>query len=147
MIRLSTKGRYATRIMIYLAAHNRDQPATTQEIAEGEHITSDYVVQILMRLKTAGLVESRRGVKGGFVLARDPADITVADVLEATEGTIQLVACDDDEPCQWSSQCVTRKVWDAANDALQEVFASRTIGQLANERLQLAAAGALMFHI
>ena len=71
----------------------------------------------------------------------------VADVLEATEGTIQLVACDDDEPCQWSSQCVTRKVWDAANDALQEVFASRTIGQLANERLQLAAAGALMFHI
>jgi len=147
MIRLSTKGRYATRIMIYLAAHNREQPAPTQEIAEGEQITSDYVVQILMQLKTAGLVESRRGVKGGFVLARSPHDITVADVLEATEGTIQLVGCDEEEPCSRSSQCVARKVWDAANDALREVFLSRTIGQLADERRQLAAAGALMYDI
>ena len=71
MLRLSTKGRYATRIMVYLALCNPDEPARKQEIAEAEGIPADYVEQILTKLRTAGLVKSRRGAGGGFQLRRD----------------------------------------------------------------------------
>jgi Rrf2 family protein len=147
MIRLSTKGRYAVRIMVYLAARKGETPTRRQEIAESEGITPDYAVQILMRLKTAGLVEGRRGARGGFVLAADPARVTVADVLRAAEGDIRLVDCDRDTECDRKATCVTRPVWERADRALREVFAGFTIGDLAAEYRRKHGRDALMFQI
>jgi Rrf2 family protein len=131
-MKLTTRGRYATRIMVYLAARGGDRPARKQEIARAEGISPDYVEQILMKLRTAGLIVSRRGIHGGFDLARDAGAITVADVLGATEGPLLIAPCELDR-CERASQCVTRRVWREASAALGNVFGGATIGNLAEE--------------
>jgi Rrf2 family protein len=136
MLNLSSKGRYATRIMVFLARRNEGTPARRQEIAEAEDITGDYVEQILIKLKAAGLVKSRRGAKGGFSLAGDAERITVADVLAATEGPARLAPCLT-EPCSRASYCVTRPLWQRASDALGRTFSSTTIGELARQASSL----------
>jgi Rrf2 family protein len=130
MLSLSTKGRYATRIMIYLALHQDGPPARKQEIADAEGISTDYVEQILLQLKTAGLVKSHRGVKGGFSLSSDPDRVTVADVLAVTEGSTELAPCRK-ENCARASDCVTRPVWEKASEAIKQTFSGVTIGDLA----------------
>ncbi len=134
MMKLSTKGRYATRIMVCLAMQHTGEPCRKQEIADAEEISADYVEQILIRLKAAGLVVSHRGARGGFSLARDPATITVEEVLQATEGPVTLVACED-EGCTRETLCVTRNVWRSAEKALSAVFSGVTVEQLAEQAL------------
>jgi Rrf2 family transcriptional regulator, iron-sulfur cluster assembly transcription factor len=136
MLNLSSKGRYATRIMVFLACRNDETPARKQEIAEAEDITGDYVEQILIKLKSAGLVKSRRGANGGFLLAVDAGHITVADVLAATEGSINIAPCLT-ELCPRASQCVTRQVWQKASDALGSTFSDVTIRELARQASNL----------
>ncbi len=146
MMRLSTKGRYATRIMIALAMSDRSKPARKQEIADGEGISADYVEQILMRLKAGGLVQSHRGAKGGFSLAKEPADVTVADVLATTEGPLTIAPCKRDD-CKRATYCVARDVWQAANQALEEVFGAVTIGELASRATEMRDACSMSFVI
>jgi len=146
MIKISTKGRYATRIMIYLAQHRSDGPVQKREIAEAEGIPDDYVEQLLSRLRTAGMVMSRRGAKGGFLLKRDPAQITVADVLSSTEGTMSLVSCIE-EGCDRASTCITRPVWQEATDALLAIFSEKTIAGLARQARQIEKCRPLSFEI
>jgi Rrf2 family protein len=146
MIKLSTKGRYATRIMVYLAMQEGDEPVKKQEISEAEGISPDYVVQLLMRLKAAGLVESRRGTNGGFLLAKKPARVTVADVLHATEGDTELVSCDE-EGCSRGAACVSRLVWERASKALDTVFSEFTIEELAKKARALRLSTAVTFQI
>jgi len=132
MIKLSTKVRYATRIVVYLAMRDEKHPARKQEIAEAENISSDYVEQILIKLKTLGLVRSHRGTKGGFVLALDPRKITVADVIRSVDGSISIAPCMN-EKCDRIPFCPTRQVWEKANAALVNLFSEATIGELAEE--------------
>ena len=146
MIRFSTKGRYATRILVYLALHNNEYSVRKQEIAESEGISADYVEQILMKLKTADLVKSHRGVKGGFSLARKPDRITVADVIDATEGSISLVPCLN-EDCTRASICVARPMWQKANDALMSVLSGTTIGEMAEQARNLYGSKSVTFEI
>jgi len=146
MLKISTKGRYATRIMVYLALRDGDGPARKREIAESEGIADDYVEQLLSRLRTAGLVKSRRGAQGGFLLGRDPGEITVYDVLACTEGTVSLVACIE-EGCDRAPNCVTRPVWQEANDALLAIFSRETIAGLARQANQIKEPGLLYFDI
>jgi len=129
MINLSTKGRYATRIMIYIARQNG--AVRKIEIAEAEDLTVDYVEQILIRLKAAGLVTSRRGANGGFSLARPADRITVADVLAATEGSTELAPCLSGD-CPRMSFCPTRPLWDRVSRTIKEAFTEATIAGLAN---------------
>ena len=128
-MRLSTKGRYATRIMVCLAMRHGGAPVQKVEIAESEGLTKDYVEQILMKLRTAGLVESHRGVRGGFTIARDPKEITVDDVLRASEGDMVLAPCGVDD-CARSSACPTRELWREAEATLTTFFAKHTIADL-----------------
>lgn len=146
MMRLSTKGRYATRIMIALAMCDRSIPARKQEIADNEGISADYVEQILMRLKAGGLVQSHRGAKGGFSLAKDPELITVADVLSTTEGPLALAPCKRDD-CNRATYCVAKEVWQEANQALEKVFSSVTIHALASRASEARDARSLSFVI
>ncbi len=133
-MKLSTKGRYATRIMVCLAMHDPNIPRRKQEIAESEGISADYVEQILIRLKAGGLVLSHRGARGGFTLAKEPKMITVADVLRASEGPLSLVSCSQDK-CERETACVTQEVWRSAEKALSEVFEGVTILDLADKAL------------
>ncbi len=130
MLRISTKGRYATRIMTYLAGQDTPKPVRKQDIAESEGISADYVEQILMKLKSGGLVRSHRGTRGGFSIARDPSRITVAEVLRVMEGPIELVPCEQ-ERCIRAGKCVARCVWEQASTALQEVFSGVTVAEMA----------------
>ena len=132
MIKLSTKVRYATRIAVYLAMRDEKQPARKQEIAEAEDISPDYVEQILIKLKTLGLVRSHRGTKGGFVLARDPYKISVADVIRSVDGQIAIAPCTN-ERCNRIPFCPTRPVWEKANESLVKIFEEAMIGELAED--------------
>lgn len=131
-MKLSTKGRYATRIMVYLAMHDPNIPRRKQEIAESEGISADYVEQILIRLKAGGLVVSHRGARGGFTISKSPEKITVRDVLQASEGPLTLVPCSS-ETCERDTACVTREIWIKAEEALAEVFDGNTIADLAEK--------------
>ncbi len=146
MLKLSTKGRYAVRIMVRLTMRDSDRPVRKQEIATAEGISADYVEQILMKLKTAGLVQSHRGARGGFSLACDPQKTDVAVILRATEGPVALAPCTEGE-CQRSTNCVTRPVWERAAEAIESVFSSVTLGQLADEARRLQASEAPDYYI
>lgn len=132
MIDLSTKGRYATRILVCMAAHELGTPVRKRDIAEQEGLSPDYTEQILLKLRAHGLVHSTRGARGGFVMARAAHTITVKDVVEATEGPIMLAPCLT-EACARDTECVTRGVWRKAQRALEDVLASVTIGDLVEE--------------
>jgi len=129
MLRLSTRSRYASRMLVYLALNARERPANTQEIASAEGISKDYVEQILTRLRTAGVVTSHRGIKGGFSIARNPEDITLKEIVELTEGSISIAPCIKGD-CNRSSQCATQVAWDAANNAIEKSLASFNIEDL-----------------
>ena len=126
MVRLSTRGRYATRIMVYLAMEGNERPVPKQQVADNEGISADYVEQILMKLRTAGLVVSRRGVRGGFLIAPEGLNATVADILNATEGSLDLAPCLG-ERCERDTVCVTRPLWERASQALIDVFSAVTM--------------------
>lgn len=146
MLNLSSKGRYATRIMVYLALRREGGPAKKSEIGRAEEISEDYVEQILIKLKSAGLVASHRGAGGGFSLARDPRRISVADVLAATEGPPDLAPCLKDR-CRRRTYCVTRRVWEEAGAALQRIFAGTTIADLAEQAGKLRQSNSAMYEI
>jgi Rrf2 family protein len=132
MMSISTKGRYATRIVVLLASKaNGDRtPMTKYEVAEAEAISPEYVQQLMSRLKIAGLVASHRGTTGGFSLARDPATITVGEVLRATEGALAPAPCCTAQHCEREATCPTRPVWDEAAALLGELFERYTIADL-----------------
>lgn len=146
MMRVSTKGRYATRIMIYLAIHGKTNPVRKKAVAKAEGLSADYVEQILTKLKTANLVRSQRGKHGGFVLAKDAADITVNNIIEATEGPITLVDCAS-EKCGRSSYCVSSKIWNEASIAINAIFSKYTLAELAKKAEAKNAANILSFEI
>lgn len=144
-LRLSSRSRYGTRIMVYLA-RNAGITSKKREIADAEGISSDYVEQLLVRLKTVGLVRSTRGAHGGFTIACDPAATTVLDVVHAMDGTINLVPCED-EDCERVSSCVASGVWRKADAAVEGVFSQITLGDLASEAEKLREGKALAFQI
>jgi Rrf2 family transcriptional regulator, cysteine metabolism repressor len=139
MMELSTKGRYATRILVNLACRDKRYPARKQEIAESEGISVDYVGQLLMKLRAAGFVQSHRGVNGGFTLACDPRKVTVADILEAVEGPICIAPCQT-RSCARTSVCVTQAVWKKANKALKDVLTGITLADMAGQSEQMRTA-------
>ncbi len=132
MMALSTKGRYAARIMVYLAMHEGTGPVTKYQIAESEELSPDYIEQIMVRLKSAGLVMSHRGRKGGFSIGQDPKHVTLGDVLAAVEGPIRPVPCIDTY-CKRQASCPTRPVWEKAVAVLENLFGRTTIAQMAEQ--------------
>jgi Rrf2 family protein len=114
-VKVSTRGDYASRALLSLALHTgQTQPTSVRDIADRTGLPQPYLEQILLALKGAGLVRSKRGVGGGYVLARSPAEITLGQIVSAVEGPI--VAGDFGEPhqngaCDHEGQCVLLAVW------------------------------------
>lgn len=130
MMSISTKGRYATRIMTLLAAQAARPSLTKFQIAESEAISPAYVQQLMMSLRTAGLVNSRRGRDGGFEIARRPETITVGEILGAVEGAILPAPCHGGAHCSRAACCPTRPVWEKAAALLEDFFGGITLADM-----------------
>ncbi len=127
MIRLSTKGRYGTRLMLNLARHHGagQDAVILKNIAEDERISIRYLEQIIIPLKINRLVKSIRGAGGGYTLARKPEDIRISEILRALEGNCCLVECLDDATfCEFTATCPTHDIWKGATDLLKGYFDS-----------------------
>jgi Rrf2 family protein len=131
MMTISTRGRYATRMVVLLAARDVGASMTKTEIAEAEGISAGYVQQLMMALRLAGIVDSHRGREGGFSLSRSPQDITIADVLKAVEGDVMPAPCQGGASCERWDDCPTRPVWDEAAELLNGLFGKITVASLA----------------
>ncbi len=113
-MRVSTRGDYASRALLSLALDGGTTPVSVRDIATRTGLPQPYLEQILLALKGAGLVRSKRGVGGGYILARDPADITLGDIVSAVDGPITLGdfgAPHTDGACDHEGQCVLLAVW------------------------------------
>jgi len=141
MLCISSRGRYATRILVLLASGDGETMYTKGEIAAAEGLTTGYVQQLMGSLQAAGLVLSHRGKQGGFKLAHDPHTITVSDVVHVMEGEIRLAPCHDGDHCDRVSDCPTRATWVGAAAVLDDYFQQITIAQLAEQAEQLAVQG------
>src|SRR5690242_10785004 len=107
-VKVSTRGDYAARALLSLALHGSEQPTSVKEIAERTGLPQPYLEQILLAVKGAGLVRSKRGVGGGYVLARPPSDITLADILAAVDGPLTNPMGKHDH-CE--GRCILQEVW------------------------------------
>lgn len=130
MMSISTRGRYAARIMALLASEQHQGRVNKYHIAAAEAISPGYVQQILMVLRTAGLVNSHRGRGGGFTLARPAEKISIADILHAVEGDVTPAPCRGGIHCDRARDCPTRPVWEKATRLLDELFSSTSLADL-----------------
>ena len=133
-MRLSTRGRYATRALLDLALHYQESPVTVRDIAKRQRLSAQYLEHLIAPLKAAGLVKSVRGANGGFILGKEPSLITISDIVQAAEGSTALVACvDDPDSCSRAPYCPTRRVWADATRAMDSVLESTTIQSMMDE--------------
>ena len=133
-MKVSTRGDYAARALLSLALHTSDGPTSVRDIAERTGLPQPYLEQILLALKGAGLVRSKRGVGGGYVLARPPAEIDLAEVVSAVDGPIQ--AGDFGRPhtngaCDHEGQCVLLAIWGDAGDRMRTLLEGYSLADLA----------------
>jgi Rrf2 family protein len=139
-MKISTRGRYALRLMLDLALNGGDECISLKSIAERQEISDKYLEQIITILCRAGYVKSTRGVQGGYRLAKPPKDYTVGMILRLIEGSLVPVACMEDEPnqCPRSSKCVTLDIWKRIDDAVNNVIDNITLEDLVlNSRKKL----------
>lgn len=131
-MKISTKGRYALRLMIDLAERSDGTPVSLKEVAKRQNISEKYLEQIISVLNRAGFVRSIRGAQGGYLLKKEPKDYTVGMILRLTEGSLAPVACieDDEVICERQNACVTIMVWKRINDAISGVVDSITLQDL-----------------
>ena len=135
----STKAEYGVRVMVELARRGGDQPVPLAEIAEHEGLPLAYLEHLVARLRRADLVESRRGARGGYLLAREPDQITMAEVVEALEGTIAPIECISSSPgggvvCSRETDpdhvCTTKVLWTRVRFAIIHTLAETTLADL-----------------
>ena len=132
---ISTKGRYALRIMVDLALHDGEVPVSVREIAQRQDISGKYMEQIISVLTRAGLLSSVRGAQGGYHLAHMPQEITVGMILRATEGDLAPAECvvQGAEHCGRSGGCPSRTVFTKVYNAINSVIDSMTLLELMPE--------------
>jgi Rrf2 family transcriptional regulator, cysteine metabolism repressor len=135
----STKAEYGVRVMVELARRGGAQPVALAEIAEHEGLPLAYLEHLVARLRRAGLIESRRGAHGGYLLAREPAQITMAEVVEALEGRIAPIECITSSPdgtirCVRESDaehiCTTKVLWTRVRGAIVNTLQETTLAEL-----------------
>lgn len=120
-MKLSTKSRYGTRVLIDLAEHYNEGPVRTSFIAERQEISVKYLEQIIVPLKKANLIKSIRGPKGGHMLARPPEEIRMGEVLEVLEEGMDIAGCiNNPDTCKRAVRCKSRDLWEMANAAIYD---------------------------
>ena len=148
-MKVSTKGRYGLRAMMDLAAHQSDgRPVFLTDIAKRQNISEKYLEHIFAALKTAGLVNTVRGRKGGFLLAKKPVEITAANIVNTLEGPCTLVDCvSQPAACSKSDACASRDIWSLLGTKIDEVLSGFTLDQLVIMQEKKAQTDNCMYYI
>jgi Rrf2 family protein len=130
-MKLSTRTRYGIRAIIELAMNYGKGPLQIRVIAQHQDISVKYLEQLMTILKSAGFIRSIRGSKGGYFLARPPAQIKLSDIFDALEGNVTMVECVEDKNyCDRSADCVARQVWTQVQNAIKNILQSITLQDL-----------------
>lgn len=135
-MKFSTRGRYALRAMIMLAEHYGDGPLTIRSISEKQEISLKYLETIMRTFATAGLVISAKGKSGGFILAKNPKEITMTEILKTSEGTLSPVAClDNPDICALKESCKSMKMWSGLKEITLRYLDSVTLEFIAAQEM------------
>ncbi len=135
-MRLSTRGHYGLKAMFDLAQHYGSGPISLKTVAERQNLSDHYLEQLMAMLKKSGLVKSMRGAQGGYVLAREPSEIKVGDVIRALEGPIAPVYCVSEKnpgSCDEADHCITRTVWARVRDGFAQLLDSISLADMCRE--------------
>ena len=147
-MKLSTKARYGMRAMLDLALHRGRGPVLVKGIAKRQEISENYLEHLVLSLKAAGLVNSTRGARGGYSVAKPPARIKLIDVIQALEGSLSLVECvNAPRVCHRANSCVTRDIWSEMALAMKDVLKSTTLQDLVERQKEKEGQGATMYFI
>ncbi|MBE5810628.1 MAG: Rrf2 family transcriptional regulator [Clostridiales bacterium] len=128
-MKISTKGRYALRMMIDMAQHQKNGPVALKDISERQNVSKKYLEQIALVLSRDGVMQGTRGHQGGYCLIVDPRDCTVYDILQSVEGSMHPVACLDHAPndCERCNGCETLYIWQGLDEVIQNYLRSITL--------------------
>ena len=136
-MKISTKGRYAVDVLLYMAADNSGEYITLKSIAESQSLSWKYLEHIVSVLNKAGFVKSSRGSQGGYKLARQPEEYTLGMILRLMEGSLSPVNClESENDCPNQNQCVTMRAWKQLADAIDDVVDGITLADLVKWQLQ-----------
>lgn len=134
--------------MLELACHYGEGPIELREIAKREDISLKYLEQVIVPLRTAGLVKSARGSKGGYSLAKHPSEIYLNDLVETLDGPLNLIEClKDPKVCQKVPSCITRDIWQEVSEAIDGVFRSVTLEDMVHRKKEKEARFSSMYQI
>ncbi|PLX40914.1 MAG: Rrf2 family transcriptional regulator [Deltaproteobacteria bacterium] len=144
-MKLTTKSRYGVRAMFDIAYNAGGLPAQIKDISERQRISPRYLEQIFQKLKKVGILGSKRGPKGGYYLRKKPEDITLYEIITATEGPIELVFCvgqDEDgascnASCDLKEECVASPLWKDVGEQIATIFRNTTIQKLCDKAEEL----------
>ena len=129
---ISTKGRYALRILVDMAEHQSENYITLQEVAQRQDISEKYLEAIVRELVKKGIVAGQRGKGGGYRLCRPPQQINVGEVLRTTEGSLSPVAClsEGASPCERAAQCRTLEFWRGLDEVIDRYVGGYTVADM-----------------
>src|ERR1043165_6181226 len=132
-MRLTTKGRFAVTAMIDLAMQQSTEPVTLAEISQRQKISLSYLEQLFAKLRRKALVDSVRGPGGGYQLAKDMAEVSVADIIRAVDEPIDATQCGGKENCRDDQKCITHDLWAKLNQRIFDYLGAVTLRQMVDE--------------
>lgn len=134
-MKLSTRGRYGLKAMFQLAISQGDGPVPLKQIAEKQNLSENYLEQLFSTLRKDGLINSVRGSQGGYLLSREPEEITVGQILRSLEGELSPSDCilNGNADCERETICVTKNVWKKIKDSIDEVVDSITLQDMMDD--------------
>ena len=132
-MKLSTKGRYGVKAMVELAIHYGGNPISIKTISTRQNISECYLEQLFAPLRKAKLITSSRGAQGGYVLSKEPKDVTVAQLIYILEGPIEIADCIEGSTCDNVDFCATRLLWEKIKNSIDDVMESITLQDIVND--------------
>jgi Rrf2 family protein len=138
MMKISTKARYSIRLMVYLADNaHLEKPIVLRQIAENQNLPPRYLEQLVVLLKSASLVRSVSGKRGGYFLAREASEIKVGEIMEAATGPIKIMDClDSGFSCKFLDLCTSRRMWGLINTRITDILYDYTLEDLSEKKMQ-----------
>ncbi|MBM7868819.1 Rrf2 family protein [Clostridium pascui] len=138
-MKLSTKGQYGVKAMVDLAINYSKEPISIKSISERQNISEYYLEQLFSSLRKADLIKSIRGAQGGYILSREPKDITVSEIMNVLEGPLKLSECLQDGECSNIKVCSTRLLWARIKESIDQVTKTTTLQDMVDDYNNLMA--------
>lgn len=129
-MKLTTKGRYAVTTLLDMALMQPSGPITIPEIAKRHHLSKAYLERLAAKLRQKGLLQSVRGAQGGYLLGRKPEDITIAEIIQAVDETMDTTLCKGQANCHEGAVCLTHHLWESLNDVIFQFLKNVTLKDL-----------------